>query len=358
MTDSNYQSSGSQQPDEPHHQPHADPWPARPGRPAPDPCAYQPAQSQPQSQPSTQSTQRAPDRPVRARAPLALLAAVAIVSSLIGGGAAALIASSTHTTSTDTPTYPSAVVTPTSSKSGGSIAAVAAAVSPSIVEITADSSSAESIGSGVILTSDGTILTNNHVIAGADTIKITFSNGNTAQAKLVGTDSSKDLAVIKAQGVSGLKPATLGNSDALAVGDQVVAIGSPDGLAGTVTSGVVSALSRDVTVPVETGNDDSGRSGNRWPFAFGGGQYNGQVGGNTTTYKAIQTDASLNPGNSGGALINMGGQVIGINSAMYSPTSDSYSAGSSSAGSVGLGFAISVNTVKADLSNLESGSNT
>jgi putative serine protease PepD len=290
------------------------------------------------------------------RKPLTLLAAVVVASGLIGGGTAALIAGSTPT-----PLPPAAtVVIPTSSESGGSIAAVAAAATPSIVEITADSSSDESIGSGVVLTSDGTILTNNHVIADADTIKITFSNGNTAQAKVIGTDSSKDLAVIKAQGVSGLKPATLGNSDAVAIGDQVVAIGSPDGLAGTVTSGVVSALGRDVTVPAETGNSDSERSGDQWPFSFGGGQYNGQVGGNTTTYKAIQTDASLNPGNSGGALINMAGQVIGINSAMYSPTSSSqrYFSDSGTGGSVGLGFAIPVNTVKADLSGLENGSNT
>ncbi|MCQ4084604.1 trypsin-like peptidase domain-containing protein [Streptomyces sp. RB6PN25] len=356
MTDSNYPSSGSQQPGGPHqphqpqqpHQPYADPWATQPQRPAQDPWAHPSAQAQPLG---------APERPAKARKPVALLAAVAIVSGLIGGGTAALIANSTHTTSTDT----SAVVTPTSSKSGGSIAAVAAAVSPSIVEITADSASDESIGSGVILSSDGTILTNNHVIAGADTIKITFSNGNTANAKVVGTDSTKDLAVVKAEGVSGLKPAALGNSDAVAVGDQVVAIGSPDGLAGTVTSGVVSALGRDVTVPVETGNSGGGyggRSGNQWPFSFGGGQYNGQVGGNTTTYKAIQTDASLNPGNSGGALINTAGQVIGINSAMYSPNSSSYSSGSSNAGSVGLGFAIPINTAKADLNSLENGSNT
>ncbi|MBV9024237.1 MAG: trypsin-like peptidase domain-containing protein [Streptomycetaceae bacterium] len=289
-----------------------------------------------------------------ARKPVALLTAVTFASGLIGGGTAALIAGSTTASSVPAAT----VVIPTSLKSGGSIPAMAAMVTPSIVEITADSSSDESIGSGVILTSDGTILTNNHVIANADIIKITFSDGNTARAKIVGTDSSKDLAVIKAQGVSGLKPATFGNSDTVTVGDQVVAIGSPDGLAGTVTSGVVSALGRDVTVPVETDNGDSERSGNPWPFSFGGGQYNGQVGGNATTYKAIQTDASLNPGNSGGALINMAGQVIGINSAMYSPTYPTYSSGSSTAGSVGLGFAIPVNTVKADLSSLENGSNT
>jgi putative serine protease PepD len=358
MTDDSYPSSGSQQPDEPHPpHPAAGPWATQPTGPAPDPWAHRPAPPAPpadwaQARPHGAS----PDRPAKARKPVALLAAVTVVSGLIGGGTAALIAGSRQTTSASAP----AVVTPTSSKSGGSIAAVAATVSPSIVEITADSSSAESIGSGVILSSDGTILTNNHVIAGAATIKIAFSNGATARAQVVGTDRAKDLAVVKAQGVSGLKAATFGDSDALAVGDQVVAIGSPDGLAGTVTSGVVSALGRDVTVPVETGTSDGngGRSGDRWPFSFGGGQYNGQVGGDTTTYKAIQTDASLNPGNSGGALFNMAGQVIGVNSAMYSPASGNYSSGSSSAGSVGLGFAIPANTARADLGSLENGSST
>ena len=295
----------------------------------------------------------APRRRGPGRRTALLVAAVAVVSGLVGGGTAALIGDATHSGST---AATSVVGTPTSSdaKAMGSVAAVAAAVSPSIVEIDATSGSGESIGSGVILTSDGTILTNNHVINGSDTLKVTFSTGKTATAQVVGTDSAKDLAVIKAQDVSGLKPATLGDSGSVAVGDQVVAIGSPEGLAGTVTSGVVSALDRDVTVSTDEGNSGGGRGGDQWPFQFGGGQYNGQVGGNTTTYKAIQTDASLNPGNSGGALINMSGQVIGINSAMYSPsTSNSYSSGS--AGSVGLGFAIPVNTVKADLNALENG---
>lgn len=148
----------------------------------------------------------------------------------------------------------------------------------------------------------------------------------------------------------------------MAVGDQVVAIGSPEGLTGTVTSGIVSALDRDVTVAKEDGSGQSqgGQNGGgqgggqQWPFEFGGRQFNGDTGDSTTTYKAIQTDASLNPGNSGGALINMNGEIIGINSAMYSASSSGGS-DSSSAGSVGLGFAIPVNTLKADLDTLRSG---
>lgn len=245
----------------------------------------------------------------------------------------------------------------------GTVAGVAQAVSPSIVEISATSTSGESTGSGVIITSGGEIVTNNHVIAGADQVKVRTSDGKTYTASVVGTDPDKDLALIKVQGASGLKPASLGNSDNLKVGDQVVAIGSPEGLTGTVTSGIVSALKRDVTVAKEQGQGQGegqgqgqqggGRGG--WPFEFGGQQFNGDTGSSKTTYKAIQTDASLNPGNSGGALIDMNGNIIGINSAMYSPSSASQS--SSSAGSVGLGFAIPINTVKADLDSLRSGNN-
>jgi putative serine protease PepD len=267
------------------------------------------------------------------------------------------------------------------------VAGVAAAVSPSIVEVNADSQDAESTGAGVIITSGGQVVTNNHVIAGASTISVVLSNGKKYSAKVVGADPDKDLALLQVENASGLKPAVLGNSDDVAVGDQVVAIGSPEGLAGTVTSGIISATDRDVTVPKEegsqSGSGDSGGfgggsglggglggggglgqggqggglgGGDQWPFEFGGQQFNGDTGSSTTTYKAFQTDASLNPGNSGGALIDLNGDIIGINSAMYAPSSsDGSSADSSSAGSVGLGFAIPINTVKADLGTLRAG---
>jgi putative serine protease PepD len=123
-----------------------------------------------------------------------------------------------------------------------------------------------------------------------------------------------------------------------------------------VTSGIISALGRDVTVQKEGGEEQAPPGGGeRWPFEFGGGQYNGDVGSSTTTYKALQTDASLNPGNSGGALVNMKGEIIGINSAMYAPGSSSGPA-SSGAGSIGLGFAIPVNAVKQILDDLRDGS--
>ncbi|WP_327176575.1 trypsin-like peptidase domain-containing protein [Streptomyces sp. NBC_01335] len=315
-----------------------------------------------------------PEKPARkVKRPYALLAAVAIAAAAIGGGTATLVGelSDGHSGTTSASSVVSG--TTVSAGSAGTVAGVAAAVSPAIVEIGATSTAGDSTGSGVVVTSDGEIVTNNHVITGASEIKVTLSTGKTYTANVVGTDPDKDLALIKLENASGLKTATLGNSSNVAVGDQVVAIGSPEGLTGTVTSGIISALDRDVTVAKEesdsSGSDSSsgsdgfggfgsqgqGGSGEQqWPFEFGGQQFNGDTGSSTTTYKALQTDASLNPGNSGGALINMNGEIIGINSAMYSPSSSS-STSSSSAGSVGLGFAIPVNTVKADLETLRSG---
>lgn len=283
---------------------------------------------------------------------------MAIAAAIVGGGTATVIEQLTG----DSSNSASSVIpgTTVSQSSKGTVSGVAKAVSPMIVEINATSTAGESTGSGVVITSDGEVVTNNHVISGASSIKVTLSTGKTYTADVVGTDPDKDLALIKLRGASGLKTATLGDSSQVAVGDQVVAIGSPEGLTGTVTSGIVSALDRDVTVAKEDGNGQgqNGQGGQggaeQWPFEFGGRQFNGDTGESTTTYKAIQTDASLNPGNSGGALINMNGEIIGINSAMYSASSSGGSS-SSSAGSVGLGFAIPVNTLKADLDTLRAG---
>ncbi|MEU3263310.1 trypsin-like peptidase domain-containing protein [Streptomyces bacillaris] len=297
----------------------------------------------------------------RAKRPVALLAAVAIAAGAIGGGTATLIGQLNGGSAQATGSTGTVQGTTVSQSSKGTVAGVAEAVSPTIVEIGATSSAGKSTGSGVVITEDGEIVTNNHVISGAQQIEVTLSTGRTYTADVVGTDPDKDLALIKLRGASGLKTATLGDSSQVKVGDQVVAIGSPEGLTGTVTSGIISALDRDVTIA----KDDSGSSGlgqggqgggREWPFEFGGQQFNGDTGEQTTTYKALQTDASLNPGNSGGALINMEGEIIGINSAMYSPSSSAAGSGSA-AGSVGLGFAIPVNTLKADLDTLRAGNN-
>ncbi|UUS34820.1 trypsin-like peptidase domain-containing protein [Streptomyces changanensis] len=321
-------------------QPPADgttPPPAPPGPPAPGPAP----------------------RRRRARRPVGLIAAVAIVAAAVGGGAGALaqdLVGGDATGGGSTAVAGTAV----SQSDAGTVAGVARAVSPSIVEIRAAGTAGSSTGSGVIITADGEVVTNNHVVSGASEVTVRLSDGRTHTADVVGTDPDKDLALLKLRGAKGLKPAVLGDSGSVRVGEQVVAIGSPEGLTGTVTSGIVSALDRDVTVAKDDDSAGGGQggqwydSGQGWPFEFGGQRFNGDTGASKTTYKAIQTDASLNPGNSGGALINMRGEVIGINSAMYAPSATG-GAGMGAAGSVGLGFAIPVDTVKADLDALRGG---
>ncbi|MGQ5636587.1 MULTISPECIES: S1C family serine protease [unclassified Streptomyces] len=304
----------------------------------PPPPPYEPA------------TEPAPHKKRRNRGPVALLAAVAIVAAAVGGATAYGFQ---ELTGKDTVASAGTTTNAVPSSKRGDVAAIAAAVSPSVVEINATLGNGSSTGSGVIITSNGEIVTNNHVVSGAQSIKVRTSDGKSYPADVVGTDSSKDLALIKLRGASGLKPASLGDSSSVQVGDSVVAIGSPEGLTGTVTSGIVSALDRDVTVSTDE-NQDQGGDG-QWPFQFGGRQFNGDTGSSTTTYKAIQTDASLNPGNSGGALIDASGNVIGINSAMYSSSQQASS--SSDAGSIGLGFAIPIDTVKSDLAKLRAGNN-
>lgn len=320
-------------------------WPPAPPQPPQPPSTAQPPAAGPPlpAQPPGRTGRR------RRRGPAALLAAVAIVAAAVGGGTAYGIQELTgpRTVADGGAGQPNAV--PAAQK--GTVAGVADAVSPSIVEIKATSGAGSSTGSGVIISEDGEVVTNNHVVAGASSVEVRTSDGTTYTAKVVGTDSKKDLALIRLQDASGLKAATLGDSDRVKVGDQVVAIGSPEGLTGTVTSGIVSALDRDVTVATGEGQEQQQwQQGGGWPFEYGGRQFNGGTGGSTTTYQAIQTDASLNPGNSGGALIDMNGAVIGINSAMYSAGGSS-----SDAGSAGLGFAIPVNTLKADLPTLRAG---
>ncbi|MFF8959325.1 S1C family serine protease [Streptomyces sp. NPDC014894] len=313
--------------------------PQQPYQPQAYDTAWPPPPEQPPEPPRT--------RRARARRPVGLLLAVAIVAATVGGGVATLVDRTGGTESGS----PGAGVAGTnvSTTSAGTVAGVAEAVMPSIAEIRAEGTSGRSTGSGVVISSDGEIITNNHVVSGAQTVSVRLSDGESYTADVVGTDPGKDLALLQLRGASGLKAAALGDSGKLAVGEEVVAIGSPEGLTGTVTSGIVSALDRDVTVAKEPERQQQ-RPDTGWPFEFGGQQFNGDTGDSTTTYKAIQTDASLNPGNSGGALINMRGEIVGINSAMYAP-----SAAGDAAGSVGLGFAIPVDTVKDVLGGLRDG---
>jgi putative serine protease PepD len=224
----------------------------------------------------------------------------------------------------------------------GSVEAVAAKLLPSVVSILSISATQQAEGSGVILSSAGLILTNNHVIAGATTLTVKFNDGTTATAKVVGADATDDLAVIKVSGVSGLTVATLGSSANLKVGEQVVAVGSPLGLSATVTSGILSALDRPVRTAAEPPPSQPQSQGQ-----LGQGQQNptrptqtqSSNTAQSTVLNAIQTDAAINPGNSGGPLVDMNGAVIGINSAIASLSSGN---SSSQSGSIGVGFAIPI----------------
>jgi putative serine protease PepD len=251
-----------------------------------------------------------------------LSVAAVVAAGLVGGATGALVGS-------DSASPAATSSTPMSQNIAGNrpadVSGIASKVLPSVVQVNVRLANAQGIGSGVILTADGRVLTNNHVVSGADQVTVTLNDGRSFQATVLGTDAASDLAVLRLNGASGLVPATLGDSSTVKVGDEVVAFGSPGGLQGTVTSGIVSALNRDVNV--STGEQP------RNPFTRSGNQ---------NTYKAIQTDASINQGNSGGALVNANGEVIGINSAMYSPVSTA----DGSAGSVGIGFAIPINDAK------------
>ena len=266
----------------------------------------------------------------RPRRGVALLAAVAVAAGLVGGGAGAAITAATQdggaapTASTGIDSLRAASNSSTSdtSAAAGSVEQVAAAVLPSVVSIVETSSSGGGEGTGVIIDSDGLILTNNHVVAEAangGSLRVTLNDGTSHPATIVGRDPITDLAVIKVSGVSGLTAATLGSSTNLDPGEQVVAIGSPLGLQGTVTSGIISALDR----PVRTGDATSAETA-------------------STVIDAIQTDAAINPGNSGGPLVNLQGEVVGINSAIATLGSTG-----GQTGSIGLGFSIPIDQAKA-----------
>ncbi|RZU44322.1 putative serine protease PepD [Streptomyces sp. BK022] len=206
-----------------------------------------------------------------------------------------------------------------------SVAGIAARALPGVVTLHVRGGEEGGTGTGFVLDGRGHILTNDHVVApasGGGDITVTFSGGETAEAEVVGRDSGYDLAVVRVKGVRGLTPLTLGDSDAVRVGDPVVAIGAPFDLANTVTSGIVSAKDRPITA--------------------GGGKGDGT---GVSYVDALQTDAPINPGNSGGPLLDARARVIGVNSAIRSADRDSDSTESRS-GSIGLGFAIPANQAR------------
>ncbi|MER7134039.1 S1C family serine protease [Streptosporangium saharense] len=265
-------------------------------------------------------------------------AGLALAAMAVGGGVAgAFVATSIAGAGTVAASSVSSSAEVRQVGNVATVADVAKAVQPSVVSIEVRGANGSGDGSGVLLSADGLILTNNHVVTlggqvGTNSpITVKFSDGKTASARVVGTDPATDLAVIKAENVSDLTKATIGDSDKVRVGDSVLAIGSPLGLSGSVTAGIVSALNRTVTVGGEQ------RQQQQLPPGWGGMQQQQQSGGPTTLGGAIQTDAAINPGNSGGALVNAAGEVIGINSAIATNGGE---------GNIGVGFAIPINTAK------------
>jgi putative serine protease PepD len=284
-----------------------------------------------------------PQKRSRAGALVAGAFAIAVVSAGIGGAAATAVEMGTHSAAGNghgiipgaAPSVPAANMPP------GSVEQVASKVVPSVVMLETDMGRQSEEGSGIVLSADGLILTNNHVVAAAakpggppgppgpsgapaapggppPKTTVTFSDGRTAPFTVVGADPTSDIAVIRVQGIPNLTPISMGSSTDLRVGQPVVAIGSPLGLSGTVTTGIISALNRPVSTTGESSNQN-------------------------TVLDAIQTDAAINPGNSGGALVNMSGQLVGVNSAIATLGADSPDAQS---GSIGLGFAIPVDQAK------------
>jgi putative serine protease PepD len=253
------------------------------------------------------------------------IAMLALSTAVVGG----IIASSAFTLSYLTLSQPAPVVV-NNTQQVNWVTGAAANAAPSVVTLAVSSDLSSGSGSGVILTEDGYILTNAHVVTLSGLtedaqIAVQLSTGEVYRAKLVGFDSVYDLAVIKIN-ATGLKPVVFSDSDSLNVGQDVVAIGAPLGLASTVTQGIISALDRTIQVASsEVNGDNSGLQ-----FWTGNGSA-------PISLQVIQTDAAINPGNSGGALVNSTGELIGINVAIAT-------AGGGESGSIGVGFAIPSNT--------------
>jgi putative serine protease PepD len=243
---------------------------------------------------------------------------VGLVAGIVGGALGYQLASN-GTRSISALDLPVPGALPIANLPNGSVEQVAQRVTPSVVQLRVHGARVAAEGSGIVLSADGLILTNNHVVtpaANGGDVAAVLQDGRSVPVQTVGTAPTFDLAVVRAQGASGLTPAQLGSSSNVRVGQEVVAIGSPLGLSGTVTSGIISALAR----PVVAGGEGSGQD---------------------TVLDAIQTDAAINPGNSGGPLADMQGRVIGINTAIAS-----LGVGDGQTGSIGLGFAIPIDQAR------------
>ena len=352
------------------------------GATAPQPGQVPPAFGGPQATPTqptvplagvpngTAPGSSAPAAPKPRRVGLGVAAAI-VAAALIGGasgaGITALITSNQTTVSGESAGSAQNIVV-NDSESVNQITAVAAKASPSVVTISVAGDQGAGTGSGIILSEDGYVLTNTHVVTldgatGDPTIQVKTNDGHLYEAELVGTDPLSDLAVIKLIDASGLTPLEFADSDELNVGDTAIAIGAPLGLAGTVTNGIVSALNRSIDVASsaapttpddsqgDTGEGDQGDGTEESPFDFffdlpnPDGESQQQVpssGSGNVALPVIQTDAAINPGNSGGALVDSEGKLIGVNVAILSAGG----AAQATAGNIGVGFAVPSNLAK------------
>lgn len=300
------------------------------------------------------ATAPAPSGRIGAGKVVGIMVAAALVGGAAGiGGAAA--GASFFPQSQQVVTTTNGAVTVNNPDSVNQTTAIAAKVVPSVVTISATSGSGGGTGSGVVLSEDGYVVTNTHVVTldgeTADAkLSATTSDGKVYAATVVGTDPTYDLAVIKLTDASGLTPIEFGDSGKLNVGDATVAIGAPLGLSNTVTTGIVSALNRSIQIASSAapeGGDEQEQSPQQGegdsPFQFDFGQGQQQSATSSISIAVVQTDAAINPGNSGGALVNAEGKLIGINVAIASAgSSDS----SSQSGSIGVGFSIPSDIVK------------
>ncbi len=243
------------------------------------------------------------DAPPRSRRAFLGTIALAVLAGGVGGAASAAVLGRDRQSQVDSAVELPQVNAPRAAP--GTVADAAAAVLPSVVSVRARSSRGQATGSGFVLDGSGNVLTNAHVVENASSVSLVLADQRTVSATIVGTDSANDVAVLRTS-ASNLRPATLGRSSQLRVGETVLAVGSPLGLEGTVTAGIVSTVSRQASI------GDSGRR-----------------------QTVIQTDAAINPGNSGGPLVNSAGQVVGVNTAIAT-------LGRQSGGNIGIGFAIPI----------------
>ncbi|MEO7982180.1 MAG: trypsin-like peptidase domain-containing protein [Sporichthyaceae bacterium] len=266
-------------------------------------------------------------RPSGPRTPVlvALAAVIALLAGGVGGGVGYLLADRSDGSRTIDGASLGSAPAKDVQRPAGSIPGIAAKVLPSVVQIKVRTSQGQATGSGFVVDENGIVVTNNHVVADAQgPVELTFSDGTTTNAEVVGTSASYDLAALRLD-AKNLPALPLGNSDSVVVGDTVIAIGSPLGLSGTVTSGIISAKNRPVTAGAENGSGDS------------------------AYINAIQTDAAINPGNSGGPLVDIDGEVIGVNSAIATVGGGTFG---QEAGNIGVGFAIPINQVRRTVEQL------